>query len=453
MKQNNLISGNIRKQLIKLAIPLTLMNLLQSTYQIIDAFWIGKLGKDAVSAITISLPILFLIMTIGMGINLASGIIISHLKGKYNHQYNNPELNKTATQSLLLIFITSSLIGLIGFIISKPLLILINTPSNILNDAENYMKIIFLGNIFAFTFMNFSMIMRGLGNVKLPTYIIALSVFLNLFLDPLFIFGYKIIPTLNVLGAAVSTLITQLISSLIAVTILIKGNYGIKISLKYISPDIKTLKKLLKLGLPASIEFSVRILGFIITTILVIPFGTTYISSYGIGSNILRYIMIPLMGFSMATATMIGQNLGAGKYKRLEEIKKESLKILTYITLSSSILLYLFSNTIAKIFIPNNPDVIYQTTIFIKIISLAIFFMSISSITTGILRGLGKTKQSMIINLIYTTLQIALALILLKTRLGVYGIYLSHLVAAIIMAISLSIFLKKINFKIYKPYK
>ena len=265
--QKDLTEGSIIGTLTKLAIPIILANLLQTAYNLVDTFWVGRLGANAVAAVSVSFPVIFLIVSLGGGLTMAGTILIAQYKGKKD----NEALNHITTQTLVLVFTLSIILSIFGYAISDTLLRLINVEDVIFQDASSYLKISFLGMIMIFTYMVFQSLMRGIGEVKIPMYIVLGSVLLNLVLDPLFIFGKGFIPAFGVRGAAVASIATQTFSTVIGLVILLKGNYGLKLNLKKYFPDTELIKKIFKLGIPSSLEMSMRALGMLAMTYLLLP--------------------------------------------------------------------------------------------------------------------------------------------------------------------------------------
>lgn len=430
---NNLTEGSILKSLIALSIPIIFANILQTAYQLTDTFWVGRLGTEAIAAVSISFPVIFLIVSLGAGLAMAGTILVAQYKGKNDQE----TVNHITSQTLMMVVIISVILSAIGYILSPFLIGLMGAEPGVYLSAVSYMKISFIGMIFMFTYMVFQSLMRGVGEVKIPVYIVLGTVLLNLILDPLFIFGYNFVPAFGVSGAAVSTIVTQGIAAIIGIIILIKGKYQIQLHLTDLKPDMVLIKKMFKLGFPASVEHSTRALGMTIMTFLVATFGTLTLAAYGIGSRILSFIIIPAMGLSMATSTMVGQNMGAKKIERVDEIVKlSSLAGFVFLTLAG-IIVFIFATQISAIFIPGEIETIQSSALFIKIMALSFGFIGVQMALSGALRGTGNTMVSMILSIISLwVLQFPLAYILsMHTELAEVGLWIAFPVANIIAAI------------------
>ncbi|WP_373399288.1 MATE family efflux transporter [Algoriphagus halophilus] len=321
--EQGLLEGSIFKSLTMLAWPIIMANILQTAYQLIDTFWLGRLGANAVAAVSISFPILFLVLSLGAGLTLAGTVIVSQYKGASNQKM----IDFSAGQTVALVLLVSTFLGVIGFLFARPLMVLIGAGPEILEDSVSYFQVSSWGFVFLFMFFVFQSLMRGIGNVLLPMYIVLGTVFLNLVLDPLFIFGYGSIPGYGVAGAAVASVITQGISAVVGLTILLGGKRGIRIKLKDMIPQWEWVKRLFSLGIPASLEQSSRAGAMTVMVMLVTSFGSNVVAAYGIGARILSLVIVPALGFAIATTTLVGQNIGAAKIKRAEKIGDLSSKI------------------------------------------------------------------------------------------------------------------------------
>ncbi len=431
--KNSLIEGPILKSLIALAVPIIFANILQTAYQLTDTFWVGRLGTAAIAAVSISFPIIFLIISLGGGLAMAGTILVAQYKGKENKK----KMDHITSQTLLMVLIISITLATIGYFLSPIFIKLMGAEKIVFSSAVPYMKISFIGMIFVFTFMVFQSLMRGAGDVKTPMYIVLGTVLLNLILDPLFIFGYGFIPAYGVSGAAIATIGTQGLAAIIGLLILLRGKHNIQLHLSDLTLDYKLIKKMIKIGFPASIEQSARALGMSAMTFLVAKFGTLTLAAYGIGGRILSFIIIPALGISMATSTLVGQNIGAGKMDRAERIARLSslwgFLILTVV----GIITFIFAKQISAIFIPGEFATINASALFIKIMALTFGFIGIQMAMNGAFRGSGNTMISMMLSIISLwVLRFPIAYILSHhTSLKEVGIWVSFPLANLIAAI------------------
>ncbi|CAM4017858.1 MATE family efflux transporter [Gillisia limnaea] len=444
--RNKYTEGRIFNSLLSLALPIIFANILQTTYQLIDTFWLGRLGANAVAAVSLSFPVLFLVLSLGTGLTLAGTVMVSNYKGADNQKM----VDFSSSQSVFLIFIISGLLAVLSYFSAGPLMNIIGAGPEIYDDSVAYFKVSSFGFIFLFMFFIFQSLMRGIGNVMLPVYIILITVFLNLVLDPLFIYGYGPIPGYGVAGAAWASVITQGISAVIGIAILLRGKHGIKISFSSMYFDMKSLRKIFNLGFPASVEQSTRALGMTMMVIIVTSFGSEIVAAYGIGARILSLIVIPALGLGIATTSLVGQNIGARKIKRAEQVANLSNKIAFFGLTGLGIILFLVAEPLTAFFIPNDPDVIKDGALFIKIMAPSFGLLGVQQVMNGTFNGAGFTKASMLISIMSLwVVRFPLAYVLsYNTSLGYEGIWWSFPISNLIAAIAGYIYFKMGYWKI-----
>jgi len=434
-KEPLLTEGSIFKALVKLSIPLILTNILQTAYNLTDTFWVGRLGSISVAAVSLAFPIIFIIISLGSGMAIAGSILVAKRKGAKDQK----AVAHIASQTFFSVFFISLILALTGYYTSPYLVSVMKTEPAVYQEAVSYLKITFLGLPASFIYLSFQSLMRSISKVKLPFYIVLSTVLLNLVLDPLFIFGWNaVIPANGVKGAAIATVGTQILSAIIALYYLLKGKQGIHINLGDYSPDFKMIKELFRLGLPVSIEQVSRALGIFMMVFLVTHFGTLVLASYGIGSRILSFVIIPAFGLGMATSTLVGQNLGAKAYDRVKKTLQLSLSIAFGSLSVLGFLLYIFATDVAAFFIPEDIATIEESAIFIKSLAVSFGFLGILIVLMGAFRGAGKTKISMVLALLSVwLLRFPLAYYLsYHTGLKQLGIWLAYPITNILTAIA-----------------
>jgi len=420
-KISKLLEGPILKSLFTLAIPIIFANILQATYQLTDAFWVGRLGGAAIASVSVSFPITFLLISLGAGLAVAGSTLIAQYVGAQNKKM----VNHVAAQTLLMVAITSVVLGAVGYLLTPIILHLMGVAPDVYTNALKFMRVSFAGLIFTFGFVMFQSIMRGIGQVKMPMFIVLGTVILNLALDPIFIFGWGPIARYGVMGAAMATFGTQALAAIIGFVVLLKGKYGVHLKITDFKPDFSFIKKAFLLGFPTSIEQSARALGLTVMTFLIASFGTLAVASYGVGSNILQFIIIPAMGLSMAVSILVGQNIGAGNIKRASDIARLGA-IISFVILSIvGIIIFIFAPNFITIFVPGDPAVIQAGTIFVRTMALTFGFMGVQMALTGVFRASGNMVVAMVLALISQwVLQFPIAYILSKhTSLSINGLW------------------------------
>ena len=422
-KNNYILEGSIIKALLMISLPIIFANVLQTVYQLIDTFWVGRLGTEAVAAVSLSFPILFFLSSIAMGLTMAGSILVAQYNGKGNKEY----VSLATGQTLSLVGIIAILISTVGYFSSNFLLSLMTNDSIVLIQATSYLQISFLGMLATFLYFIFQSSLRGIGEVKFPMYIILFTVILNFFLDPLFMFGYKFIPAMGVAGVAIATVITQTISATIGIIVLMRGTFNIKLKIRDLKLRLAWIKKIIRLGLPSSLEHSSRTFGMVIMTFLISTFGTLAVASYGIGTRILSFIIIPAIGLAISASTLVGNNLGAGNYERVKKITKIGGYIGFLSLTIIGIILFIFAKQISAFFVPGELELISMSTLFIRIMSLTFGLIGVQMVIIGAIKAAGRTTLAMLIAISQLIALFGFGIILSKLfNLGELGIWIAY---------------------------
>lgn len=430
---NKYTEGKILRSLLSLAFPIIMANILQTMYQLIDTFWLGRLGANAVAAVSLSFPILFLILALGGGLTLAGTVLVSQYKGAGNKEM----LDFSSSQTVFIIFFVSIFLAVIGFFAAGPMMKLVGAGPEIYDDSVIYFKVSSVGFVFLFMFFVFQSLMRGIGDVIFPMFVVLGTVLLNLILDPLFIFGFGPIPGYGIAGAAVASVFTQAISAVVGIVVLYRGKRGIQIRFSDMRFDWKWTKRLFELGLPAGLDQSTRAGAMTVMVMLITAFGSQAVAAYGVGARILSLVVVPALGFSIATTSLVGQNIGAGLLQRAEKIGNLSSTIAFFGLSAVGIAFFVFAEQITAFFIPNDPHVIQDGALFIKIMAPSFGLMGVQQVMNGVFNGAGFTKASMFLSIFgLWMVRFPLAYMLSnKTPLGSEGIFwafpISNFVAAL----------------------
>ncbi len=430
--QRQLLEGPILRSLLTLAVPIALANVLQAAYQVIDAFWVGRLGGSAVAAVSVSAPLLFLTIGLGAGLAIAGSTLIAQYFGARNQHM----VDHVAAQTLLMVVLISVLLGAIGYAATPSILHLMGVAPDVYAGAVGFMRVSFVGIVFNFFFFMFQSLMRGVGEAKLPVFIVLGTVLLNFILDPLFIFGAGPIPALGVMGAALATMGTQSLAAIIGLVVLLRGRYSIHLVWRDFVPDPTYIKRAFLLGFPASIEQSARALGITVLTFLITSFGTLTVAAYGVGSTLLQVVMIPAMGVSMAVSALVGQNIGAGNVERASQIGRLGSWMGFWLLSALGVIAFAFAPQLVAFFVPTDAGVIAEGSIYLRTMALSWGFLGAQFSMTGVLRASGNMVETMMLSLVSQwVLQFPLAYVLSRhTTLHAHGIWWAFPISNILMA-------------------
>lgn len=440
-----LTEGSIVRALATLAVPIILTNALHTSHQLINTFWVGRLGADAVAAVSVSFPLIFLLLSLGGGLAIAGSILTAQYAGARDRAM----VNHVSAQTLLMVIVVSLLFSVMGYFAVPSILRLMGIGADIFDITAHYMRVSFLGIVFIFGFAMFQSIMRGIGEVKAPLYVVAGSVALNLVLDPLFIYGWGPLPAGGVAGAAWATLISQGLAAAVGLRLLFGRRYGLHLRARDFVPDGALIRRVFMLGLPASIEQSMQALGITVMTVIVSSFGTLAIAAYGMGFRIFTFIVIPAFGISMATATLVGQSMGAGNRQRGEEIAVLSAWVAFILLSAAGVAVFFGAVPIVRFFVPADPALIEQGALVVRLMAISFGFVGAQMGLSGAFRGAGDTVATMVLAIVSIwVLQLPLAWLLAKhTSLGSTGLWLAYPLSSIVTTVASIVYFRRGRWK------
>ncbi len=394
--REEILNGPIERTLLKLAGPLVVNNLVQVVYNITDTFWLGKLGREALSAPGVTWPIIGTLMALGMGFVTAGFAFVGQYIGA--GEYERANRSAGALYSLMLFFATAT--AILSLLILPYALAFMKVTSALYPYAKTYATIIFLGVPFAFTYMAFSALSRAAGDTKTPMKITLLTVSVNIVLDPVFIFGLGPFPRLGVAGAALATILANTLGSAIGLWILFKGKIGLRLSVENLKPDLEFYSKIFRVGLPASVGQSANSFGFVVLTRIIMGFGDVTYAAYVITTRLVNFLTSISRGISMAMGTMIAQNVGARKYGRAKAIAGRTMAVNFTIAGLAVLVIGLFRVPIFRVFL-NDPAVIAESKIVLEYFLVSVpFFNGIFIVVNRTFSSAGHTKKTMLLGIL-----------------------------------------------------
>lgn len=434
MREVNLLKGDIFSALLKMALPLMGTAFVQMAYSLVDLMWLGRLSTGAVAAVgTCSFLVwiaqsITLIAKTGISVGLSQAYGRGDSKSAKEVWVSGFILNLIFCLSLTILYISmrNKIIGIY------------NLDSEVHKMAADYLLIVSAGLIFTFLNPVLSAAFFSKGNSITTFKISIISLFVNLILDPFLIFGLSIFPKLGIRGAALATVFAQMISTLLYLyvgykdrEIFVRTNY-------FTIPQKEYFRSILSLGFPASLQSLIHAMVGMVLNKYIASFGALYIAVYSIGSQIESISWMTADGFSVAFSAFFGQNFGAKNYERLHNGRREAMKIVNIIGISTSLLLFFFAKNLFTLFIPRDPEAIIKGIDYLKIVSISQYFMALEIGTTGMLNGLGLTKYPAINAMILNISRIPLAFILMPI-FAANGIWIAMSLSSVLKGIFLSL--------------
>ncbi len=406
----DLTSGNIFSQIVKLAIPIIATSFVQMAYNMTDMAWLGQVGSQTVSAVGMALYLVWVGASLMFITKIGAEVGISQSIGSKNIE----KARSYAKNAFSLSFVISIAFAIIVWVFAEQIISLFNIQNELVNETGlKYLRIIAIGMPFTYSNITISGIYNGIGNTKIPFWINAFGLIINMILDPILIFGWGSIPNMGAEGAGIATVISQLCVFLVFIYYLhIKENplqiknYLGKIQKEYVSP-------ILKVGGPVALQsacfaISAMVLSRVMNDIAqgnAIPFAVQ-----SIGAQIEALSWMTASGFSTALGTFTGQNFGANKWGRIQKGFFITLGIAGFIGLISTSLFLFVGDSIFNLFINNGEqDVVQMGIVYLMILSFSQVFMSVEITATGAFNGVGRAIPPAIIGIIGNVLRIPFA--------------------------------------------
>ncbi|MGL6200718.1 MAG: MATE family efflux transporter [Lachnospiraceae bacterium] len=422
--QIDFISSNTRNSFFKMAIPMMAAMFLNMAYNIVDSLWIGNLmGETAMAALTSSMPVLLILSAIGMGAANGLAIMLSQVIGAKDKE----KADHLVITSFLAALIFSILLTLILELGLDVILRWLQTPKEIFDMSHDYLAVYLLGYIAVFLYFYFTAVLRSYGNTMLQAVGILLCTILNAVLDPI------LIRSVGFHGAAVATVISQVIAVFILFVYLLKKKM-FTVRVKLFRANL--IPPLVKSALPSIVQQSIPAISTSFLTAIVSGYGITAIASYGIAGKLEIILLYPAMTFNMVLTAIIGQCIGGKRTDRARDYLKCAFVYGGGFVLILSILLVVFAKSLSGLFV-NTEMVASIVAMYFIIIGLGYVFNTLTNCFLGAINGRGKPVIGMLLMIFYYLLvRMPLAWLLSKTAMGINGVWCAVLVSHIVAFIS-----------------
>ncbi len=388
-------TGAIPPKLFHLAWPLVLGNLLQTLYNLADMFWVGRVSTEAVAAVSLMFPLSWMFVSTAMGLTAATIALVSQNIGAGNDR----RADAIVAQTCLLATVVSVALAILGFATRHWLLFWIGARDAVYVEALAYIEVIFLTLPLTFLFFAFRSSLQGAGDTKTAMWLVAISAGINIVIDPFFILGWGPFPALGTQGAAIATFIARLFATAIGIWILIRGDWGVKLHVSDLKPDPTILRRLIAIGYPATLDGWARSFAAVAMAALVARFGPAATAAYGIGVRLMSVSWTVAGAVGQATATGVGQNLGANTPSRAASITRTATLATMVLLGAAGGLVWLFPAAAMGVFI-DDPATITEGVVFLRIVALSWAFFGGLMVIQGAFRGAGHTKAAMALSML-----------------------------------------------------
>ena len=413
---NDMTSGSPTGLILKFSIPMLIGNLFQQLYNLIDAVVVGNyVGKGALAAVGATGALNFLIFSLALGLSAGVSIVISQFFGAKDVE----NVKKSFATAAYTIIGASIIMGIVGFILSRPLLELLNTPDDIIDQSVIYMKISCIGILGVGAYNGMASVLRALGDSVSPLFFLIIACIVNIVLDLTFVIVFN----WGVAGVALATIISQMISAIGCITYALSKVKILQMPIEEFRPDKKIFKKCLSLGLPVALQNSLISFSVMSLQGIVNSYGVTVMAASTAASRIEQLILQPGMSVGAAVASFTGQNIGAGSIDRVKKGFISATKIMITFSIIMLPLIYFGGEIIMNLF-TSSADVEVMG-IGVEALRVPCFFytsVGMIFVTRNLLSGAGDMKIAMLMGLSEVVCRVLFAN-LLSARFGYQGIW------------------------------
>ena len=395
----DLLKENIPVLVRKLAIPASVGTLFQTLYNIVDTFYSGLISPEALSALSKSFPIYFIIVATSIGVTVGGTSLIGNSIGEKNEKNASYYFTHIIIYGLLIsVFIT-----FIGLYFSEKVFNLMGSTQEITNLGLQYTNIMFYGSFLFFLVVSLNSLLHAEGDTKTYRNVLILSFLLNIILNPILIFGFLFIPAMGMMGIGLSTIIAQLIAFLIILFKVLQNPRGKQITVEYFNVKFTFLKNIFFQSMPISIA----ICGYAVAATFIFTYvGQTSelaVAGYGAATRIEQVVLLPILGINTAIISIIAQNFGANNFDRVKETYFVSIKYGLILMVFSGILVYLTADIVPRFFSSNEVVLEYGRR-YLKIAAFILPAYPIFFLSNGFFMGLKKSNYAMVNNMMRNVL-------------------------------------------------
>ena len=425
-EKQNLITGSIHRNIWSLSIPMILEMATMSVTQIVDTYWVGKLGSAALAAVTISITLRWVINSMANGLGIGGMAVVARRIGARS----KAKADHATWQAVLLAIFVSLVLGALGILVAEPILRILGAEAEVLAMGMSYLRILYGGLFTLVLVFVINSLLRGAGEARLALWVLALSQGLTLVLDPLLIFGWGPFPVLGVSGSAWASVLGFGAGALLQMAILLSGRARIAINVRNLWPDFPLMWHIVKIALPSTAQMVLRSTSRLAILAIIGLYGTFATAGFGVANRILLIALIPGFGLANAAATLVGQNLGALQPRRAERsawwVVAYNISLLT----AFAVVFFAFAGSLVAFFDPT-PEVVDLGSQALRIIAPSLIASAVGVVLARGFDGAGNTVPAMFVNLLTLWgLEVPLSYGLSQwTGLGITGVWVGRAIA------------------------
>lgn len=423
--------GHISRAIVLLAVPMVLEMCMESLFGVVDVFWVSRLGADAVATVGLTETALTLVFVIALGLSMGATALVARRMGEKDEK----AAGLVAVQAMIIGLLVAATTAIFGYFFAPNLLRIMGASDNVVKIGSGYTRMILSGSATIFLLFLINAVFRGAGDAAIAMRVLWLANFVNICLNPCLIFGLGPFPRLGVTGSAVGTTIGRGVGVLLQLWVLTSGRGRLVVHASQLKVDLFVMWRLIRLSLNAIFQYLVQMASWIGMVRIIATFGSAATAAYTVAFKVIVFAILPSWGMSNAAATLVGQNLGAGKPSRAEtSVWRTGLYNMVFLG-SIGLLFVIFAHQIIGLF-TTDPVVAPLAVSALRLFSYGNISYSYGMVITAAFNGAGDTATPTSLNLIcFWLCQIPLAWALaFHTGLGPNGVYAAVVISDSLLA-------------------
>ncbi|MFY0628273.1 MAG: MATE family efflux transporter [Reichenbachiella sp.] len=425
-EETEFTSGSINKAIFLLSIPMILEMIMEALFAVVDVFWVSKVSTDAIATVGLTESVMMIVYSIAIGLSMAATAVVSRRIGEKDPK----KAGDAAFQSILIGTVFSIAISIVGILFAEDILRLMGGSEKLISNGFGYTKIMLGGNLCIILLFLINAIYRGSGDASMAMRSLWIANGLNIILDPLFIFGFGPIPAFGVEGAAIATTIGRSIGVFYQLFGLLNGKRIIRLTIENVKIRFVTIKRIFNIGLGGMGQFLIESASWLFLVRIISEFGSSALAGYTIAFRIIVFTILPSWGMANAAATLVGQNLGAGKPDRAEKSVWKTAHLNTGFLFLVSIIFFWFAPEFVGIF-SIEQEVVNYGALALRVICVGYITFAYGMVISQGFNGAGDTRTPTLMNIVFFwVIQIPLAYFLsFQLNMGFVGAMISVAVA------------------------
>jgi len=442
--EKDFTTGSINRAIFLLSVPMVLEMVMESLFAVVDVFFVSRISINAIATVGLTESVIFLIYAVAIGIAIATTAMVARRVGEKKKK----EAADAAVQAIILAVGISLIIGIAGFLFAEDILRLMGASEELISEGSGYTRWLIGGNITITLLFLLNAVFRGAGDASLAMRSLWLANGLNIILDPLLIFGIGPFPELGIEGAAIATNIGRGTGVLFQFYILFRKGSIVHIKLENLKVRLSVIMRLIKVSLGGIGQYFIGTASWLFLVRIVSIFGSEALAGYTIAIRIIIFSILPSWGMANAAATLVGQNLGAGKPDRAETSVWRCSKFNLYFLGIISVLFFILADQLILLF-STNEVVVHNGTLALRYIVSGYIFFAYGMVISQAFNGAGDTRTPTIINFfLYWVLQLPLGYALaVNFDLGPTGVFIAIVVTEVLLSVVYVVFFKRGRWK------